>query len=66
MKISMTMEGDELEDTQHFISLLRVNEYLSMIYSVQELIRARVKHGRISDDELEFLVRIREELFIEE
>lgn len=62
----MTMEGDELEDTQHFISLLRVNEYLSMIYSVQELIRARVKHGRISDDELEFLVRIREELFIEE
>ena len=66
MKISMTMEGNDLEDTQHFISVLKVNEYLSMIHSVQELIRSRVKHVQISEEELEFLVRIREELFIEE
>jgi len=66
MKITMTIEADENEDTQHLISILRVDEYLSSIHGALELIRNRVKNNQISDSELSFLDLLKNNLYIED
>ena len=61
MKLSITIEGCPFEDGDTLKTYIHAMDFLSSLHEVDNLLRARLKHGDIEDDEqIIFLERLRD------
>jgi len=66
MKITVTLEGDDIEDAECFNIYAKARDMHSAIWDTRQEIRSRLKYGEnVSSDEEGVLEKLQELLYVE-
>lgn len=65
MKLTLTIESDDQDEHDYMTSLMHHRDILNALDNARRVIRNRIKHESISEDEEKFLLNLQDVLYVE-